>query len=193
MHLKYIVPTGSIAIDGTSLKVCEVNVKEGWFDFIVDREEDQLGRESLRVREPVYDTEKKHYIPKKAEGEEVRLTVFKPRHENIGDGQGRRLSPESKEVSKVVTAIQAFSPWERNGAKRLLEALQDAGLVRGNSGAPPPAGAAAENWKLPEELRDSTGVVYASSYPGLDAAVAEVSKGGCPSFVISRLVAAPTT
>ena len=60
-----------------------------------------------------------------------------------------------------------------------LEALQDAGLVRGNNGNGNNGnnGRSAEDWKLPEELRDSTGVVYASSYPGLDAAVAEVSKG----------------
>ena len=62
-----------------------------------------------------------------------------------------------------------------------LEALQDAGLVRGNgngnNGNNGNNGRSAEDWKLPEELRDSTGVVYASSYPGLDAAVAEVSKG----------------
>ena len=31
-------------------------------------------------------------------------------------------------------------------------------------------------WRLPPELQDSTGVLYASSYPGLDAAVAEVMK-----------------
>merc|ERR1711862_478411 len=30
--------------------------------------------------------------------------------------------------------------------------------------------------KLPEEFRDSTGIVYASSFPAMDAAVAEVMK-----------------
>ena len=46
-----------------------------------------------------------------------------------------------------------------------LEALKDAGLVRGDG-----------DWTLAEELRDSTGVVYASSFPALDAAVGEVTR-----------------
>ena len=33
--LPYIVPKGFIAIDGTSLTVCEVNAAEGWFDFML--------------------------------------------------------------------------------------------------------------------------------------------------------------
>jgi hydroxymethylglutaryl-CoA synthase len=52
-----------------------------------------------------------------------------------------------------------------------LEALRDAGLVPGGGDA---GSSGSDGWKLPVELRDSTGVLYASSYPGLDAAVAEV-------------------
>jgi hypothetical protein len=51
-----------------------------------------------------------------------------------------------------------------------LEALQDAGLVAGIRGT----GASA--WELPEHMRDSTGVVYATSFPALDTAVAEVAR-----------------
>jgi hypothetical protein len=51
-----------------------------------------------------------------------------------------------------------------------LEALQDAGLVEGIRGTGPAA------WELPEHMRDSTGVVYATSFPALDTAVAEVAR-----------------
>ena len=50
-----------------------------------------------------------------------------------------------------------------------LEAMKDAGLV---SGASPNL----DDWKLGEGDRDSTGIVYASSFPAMDAAVAEVMK-----------------
>ena len=33
--MPYIVPKGFIAVDGTSLTVCEVNNQEGWFDFML--------------------------------------------------------------------------------------------------------------------------------------------------------------
>eukprot|EP00934_Nitzschia_sp_Nitz4_P006617 Nitzschia sp. Nitz4//scaffold2_size372955//291371//294784//NITZ4_000457-RA/size372955-snap-gene-0.103-mRNA-1//-1//CDS//3329546880//6607//frame0 len=62
-----------------------------------------------------------------------------------------------------------------------LEALKNAGLVKGASNNP-------EDWKLPERYRDSTGVVYASSFPALDAAVGEVMR-----YLQSKTVgAAPT-
>jgi len=50
-----------------------------------------------------------------------------------------------------------------------MEALKDAGLVSGKSSDP-------SEWCLPEEFRDSTGVVYASSFPAMDAAVGEVMR-----------------
>jgi len=50
-----------------------------------------------------------------------------------------------------------------------FEALKDAGLVSGRSNT-------LDEWKLPEELRDGTGVVYASSFPAMDAAVGEVMR-----------------
>ncbi len=43
-----------------------------------------------------------------------------------------------------------------------MEALKSAGLVSGKSNDP-------NEWKLPEKYRDSTGVVYASSFPAMDA------------------------
>ena len=33
--LKFIVPKGFVAIDGTSLTVCEVNSGESWFTFML--------------------------------------------------------------------------------------------------------------------------------------------------------------
>lgn len=49
-----------------------------------------------------------------------------------------------------------------------LEALKDAGIVSGQGGL--------SGWVLPEHFQDSTGIVYATSFPALDAAIAEVSK-----------------
>lgn len=43
-----------------------------------------------------------------------------------------------------------------------MEALKSAGLVSGRSNDP-------NEWLLPEKYRDSTGVVYASSFPAMDA------------------------
>lgn len=62
-----------------------------------------------------------------------------------------------------------------------LEALKDAGLVSGKSNDP-------AEWKLPEQYRDSTGVVYASSFPAMDAAVGEVMR-----FLQSKTVGAADT
>jgi 3-oxoacyl-(acyl-carrier-protein) synthase len=59
-----------------------------------------------------------------------------------------------------------------------LEALKDAGLVSGNSNDP-------SEWMLPEQYRDTTGVVYASSFPAMDAAVGEVMR-----FLNSKTVSA---
>ena len=62
-----------------------------------------------------------------------------------------------------------------------MEALKSAGLVSGKSNDP-------KEWMLPEEFRDRTGVVYASSFPAMDAAVGEVMR-----FLQSKTVgAAPT-
>jgi 3-oxoacyl-(acyl-carrier-protein) synthase len=50
-----------------------------------------------------------------------------------------------------------------------MEALKDAGLVSGRTNDP-------AEWMLPEQYRDTTGVVYASSFPAMDAAVGEVMR-----------------
>lgn len=50
-----------------------------------------------------------------------------------------------------------------------LEALKSAGLVSGTS-------ADMKEWQLPERYRKTTGVVYASSFPAMDAAVREVMR-----------------
>jgi len=59
-----------------------------------------------------------------------------------------------------------------------MEALRSAGLVSGKS-------ADAEEWKIPERYRDTTGVVYASSFPAMDAAVGEVMR-----YLQSKTIAA---
>lgn len=62
-----------------------------------------------------------------------------------------------------------------------MEALKSAGLVSGTSADP-------AEWKLPKEYRDSTGVVYASSFPAMDAAVGEVMR-----YLQSQTVGAANT
>uniref|UniRef100_A0A7S1B9C4 beta-ketoacyl-[acyl-carrier-protein] synthase I n=1 Tax=Corethron hystrix TaxID=216773 RepID=A0A7S1B9C4_9STRA len=59
-----------------------------------------------------------------------------------------------------------------------LEALKNARLLTGRTGDP-------NEWSLPEQYRDSTGVVYASSFPAMDAAVGEVMR-----FLQSKTVGA---
>ena len=56
--LPYIVPKGFIAIDGTSLTVCEVDATAGWFEFML-----------------IAFTQSKVVIPTKAVGDSVNLEV----------------------------------------------------------------------------------------------------------------------
>ncbi|KAI4378319.1 hypothetical protein MLD38_015810 [Melastoma candidum] len=56
--MKYVVPKGFIAVDGTSLTVCEVSDEEGWFNFMLVRY-----------------TQEKVVIANKAIGEKVNLEV----------------------------------------------------------------------------------------------------------------------
>ena len=56
--LRYIVPKGFIAIDGTSLTVVDVDAEEKWFTFML-----------------VEYTQKKIIIPSKMKGEKVNLEV----------------------------------------------------------------------------------------------------------------------
>eukprot|EP00903_Cladosiphon_okamuranus_P006261 g6144.t1 len=55
-----------------------------------------------------------------------------------------------------------------------LEALKDAGIVSGEGEG---------GWMLPGHMRDTTGVMYASSFPALDAAIGEVMR-----FLRSRCI-----
>jgi hydroxymethylglutaryl-CoA synthase len=50
-----------------------------------------------------------------------------------------------------------------------LEALKDAGIVTG-------VGTGTSGWELPASMQNSTGIVYATSFPALDTAVEEVTK-----------------
>jgi riboflavin synthase len=56
--MKFIVPKGFIAIDGTSLTICDVNHAEGWFTFML-----------------IEYTQKKIIVPKKEVGMFVNLEV----------------------------------------------------------------------------------------------------------------------
>jgi 3-oxoacyl-(acyl-carrier-protein) synthase len=59
-----------------------------------------------------------------------------------------------------------------------MEALKNAGLVSGRTNDP-------NEWRLDTRYRDTTGVVYASSFPAMDAAVGEVMR-----FLQSKTVGA---
>lgn len=90
-----------------------------------------------------------------------------------------------KEVVKLAARLGSFSLTEMYGVPAGLaqtmdlaaqvavaagmEALKNAGLVSGTSNDP-------NEWKLEEQFRDGTGVVYASSFPAMDAAVGEVMR-----------------
>jgi len=56
--MKYIVPKGFIAVDGTSLTICDVNQNENWFTFML-----------------VSHTQQKVIIPKKSIGDFVNIEV----------------------------------------------------------------------------------------------------------------------
>ena len=62
-----------------------------------------------------------------------------------------------------------------------MEALKSAGLVSGKTND-------RNEWILPERYRDSTGVVFASSFPAMDAAVGEVMR-----FLQSKTAAAASS
>jgi 3-oxoacyl-(acyl-carrier-protein) synthase len=114
------------------------------------------------------------------------------------DGTSKRLKVDSEaEVIKLAATLGAFDLSASYGVPPGLaetmdvaaqvavaagmEALKSAGLVSGKTSDP-------NEWKLPEKYRDSTGVVYASSFPAMDAAVGEVMR-----FLQSKTVgAAPT-
>jgi hypothetical protein len=115
------------------------------------------------------------------------------------DGTSKRFKVDTEtEVIKLAAQLGAFDLSASYGVPKGLaetmdvaaqvavaagmEALKSAGLVSGKSNDP-------AEWLLPEQYRDSTGVVYASSFPAMDAAVGEVMR-----FLQSKTVgAAPTT
>jgi 3-oxoacyl-(acyl-carrier-protein) synthase len=90
---------------------------------------------------------------------------------------------ETTDMIQLAAQLGAFDLTERYGvpsglAKTMdvaaqvavaagLEALKNAGLVSGRSSD-------SSEWKLPEALQADTGVVYASSFPAMDAAIGEV-------------------
>jgi len=114
------------------------------------------------------------------------------------DGTSKRFKVDSEaDVIKIAGTLGAFDLSKSYGVPPGLaetmdiaaqvavaagmEALKSAGLVSGKSNDP-------TEWELPEQYRDSTGVVYASSFPAMDAAVGEVMR-----FLQSKTVgAAPT-
>ena len=55
--LPYIVPKGFIAVDGTSLTVCEVNYTEGWFNFMLVAYTQQSERRGPKPSDDQWDAE----------------------------------------------------------------------------------------------------------------------------------------
>ena len=64
-----------------------------------------------------------------------------------------------------------------------LEALRDAGIVNGS-------GSGTSGWVLPEAMQQTTGVVYATSFPALDTAISEVSNFF--KFKLAQQISIPT-
>ena len=110
-----------------------------------------------------------------------------------GNNEKLYVRSESQHI-KLAAQLGSFSLTEQYGvAKGLaetmdvaaqvavaagLEALKDAGLVKGGSANP-------KDWVLKECHKDTTGVIYASSFPAMDAAVREVMR-----FLQSKTVGA---
>ena len=84
--MKYVVPKGFIALDGTSLTVCEVNRQEGWFTFML-----------------VEYTQKKIVIPSKAVGDEVNIEVdvLGKYADAAGEGVRNRVEELERQVEEL--------------------------------------------------------------------------------------------
>lgn len=89
--MKYIVPKGFVALDGTSLTVCEVNRDEGWFTFML-----------------VEYTQKKIVIPGKEVGEEVNIEVdvLGKYADAAGEGVRERVEELEREVEELKRLIK---------------------------------------------------------------------------------------
>ena len=81
--MKYIVPKGFIAIDGTSLTVCEVNAAESWFTFML-----------------IEYTQKHIIVPQKAVGDKVNLEV-----DVVSKYVERSLGNISERLSRIEAAL----------------------------------------------------------------------------------------
>ena len=91
-----------------------------------------------------------------------------------------------RNIHVVVIAVAAVLPDCCGASPTMttgLEALLDAGIITGNmSNAAATITANRKNampssgWELPVSMQATTGIVYATSFPALDAAIAEVSK-----------------
>lgn len=104
---------------------------------------------------------------KTADGTLVKIPIKTyERSINISASLGRfSLSSYGVSASIVSTMDKAVQVAIAAG----LEALKDAGIVSGE-------GEGTAGWELPASMQDSTGIVYATSFPALDTAVEEVTK-----------------
>ncbi|KAL7694134.1 putative hydroxymethylglutaryl-CoA synthase, beta-ketoacyl synthase, thiolase [Plasmopara halstedii] len=71
-----------------------------------------------------------------------------------------------KEYGIAATIAHSMDDTTQLAVAAGLEAVRNAGLADGING----------NWRLPEHLLDSTGVIYATSFPTMNAAVMETSR-----------------
>ncbi|CAB1101620.1 unnamed protein product [Ectocarpus sp. CCAP 1310/34] len=97
--VRYIAPKGFIAVDGTSLTVCEVNNQECWFTFML-----------------VAYTQQHVVIPKKSKGDKVNLEV---------DVLGKYVE---RSLSSVLDRLGALEDW-RETADRKLASSKDGAKV----------------------------------------------------------------
>lgn len=106
--LRHIVPKGYIAVDGTSLTVCEVNREGGWFTFML-----------------IAYTQSHVIIPTKAVGAKVNLEV-----DVVGKYVGAALEGVAQSVemlSRTMTEQFAALMGRMEGLERRLAAVEGRG------------------------------------------------------------------
>lgn len=91
--MKFVVPKGFIAIDGTSLTICDVDHKEGWFTFML-----------------IEYTQKKIIVPTKPVGRFVNLEVdvLMKGAESAFNAMKPRIEELEREIKELKEEIQAL-------------------------------------------------------------------------------------
>lgn len=122
-------------------------------------------------------------IPDYVKDQMIEKNVIEIKKGQVGKSTRQRVSSYSEQIN-VCASIGKFDLTKYGLEKSIvhtmdtavqvaiaagLEALKEARIVSG-------VGVGTSGWVLPESMQNSTGIVYATSFPALDTAIAEVSK-----------------